>query len=687
MAEVLPVAMMLVNANAVVSKNSGNASEATVEQSGTSETPVPGAFNPILQQILASQSGLPEDQPTTNAAEGERLATSGEQLESGDRVGPEVGAGEELRRIMEFKTASAAVSLGIPSAELLRTPVKITTEDADRTEQANLAAATGTASASPKQSQIANALQTSKPAISIDLIAATEVVPLQPVGVVGQPKVDQLRQSDAVISAVPVDSKITESNARISYRESGLILGEGWVSAASGENLEPGIVEMLAEPRVTKSKASSSKLSLEVATPEISEKVDVSSAPPSLQKPEVIVNRKSVRSQQLNAEYASATSSTLETIEPGMLVEAGVSREKIAQLVLDPLPKANSGSSGVQQPVIEKAVSALPSTFAAPDQVGKVPSSSPVKEAAFVAGTSAILDRGADEPLRSLSAANAHAMGVEGPAQADVIHGTTVVAPNSDRNAAPDQKEGGWPGPAKSEVFPQAAKEVTTVTFPAERGTDSAPAAGASDVPEKRVDARENESETGRTGSAQKLNHTGNLEAPKTEPMVVIHSASKVTSMNTKRMDNLESANAKPINLPPDLLSSVHDQIAKAVSLKLMDNVSEMKVLLSPETLGEVTIKVRMEEGTMAARIDVNQPNVRTALEANLPQLKEALSSRGIQVERIDILNASFSSSKESNNQSREKTRGTLRRSEESDGLEAYEGGRFLGYNTLDYLV
>jgi flagellar hook-length control protein FliK len=153
------------------------------------------------------------------------------------------------------------------------------------------------------------------------------------------------------------------------------------------------------------------------------------------------------------------------------------------------------------------------------------------------------------------------------------------------------------------------------------------------------------------------------------------------------KTDPVAVSHGHAVPLSPDIAASIQQQIAKEVSLKIQSNVSEMRVVLKPESLGEVTVNVRMENGTMVARIDVSQPNVRTALESNLPQLRDTLLHKGIQVDRIDILTASNSSSRESSNQPREKGKSSSKRRLEVEQVEANEPGRYLGYNTMDYLI
>ncbi|MCX6135328.1 MAG: flagellar hook-length control protein FliK [Ignavibacteriales bacterium] len=143
----------------------------------------------------------------------------------------------------------------------------------------------------------------------------------------------------------------------------------------------------------------------------------------------------------------------------------------------------------------------------------------------------------------------------------------------------------------------------------------------------------------------------------------------------------------KQATFSPELLNSVPDQVAKEISLKLLDKVSEMRLVLKPESLGEVELNVRMEEGSMVARIEVSHNQVRTALEANLAQLSDALANKGIRVDRIDILTSSNSSSRESQSQGREKSKGGSKRRADVEGVEAYESTRFLGYNTVEYLI
>jgi len=135
-----------------------------------------------------------------------------------------------------------------------------------------------------------------------------------------------------------------------------------------------------------------------------------------------------------------------------------------------------------------------------------------------------------------------------------------------------------------------------------------------------------------------------------------------------------------------DLVASIHEQIANSISLKLPNHVSEMRVALKPESLGEVVVNVRMEDNTMVARIDVSHQNVKAMLDANIAQLHEVLVNKGIRVDRIDVLDASNASMRDSNSNPRGKPKGSSK-NKPNDSVETLEPMRQLGYNTLEYLI
>jgi flagellar hook-length control protein FliK len=138
--------------------------------------------------------------------------------------------------------------------------------------------------------------------------------------------------------------------------------------------------------------------------------------------------------------------------------------------------------------------------------------------------------------------------------------------------------------------------------------------------------------------------------------------------------------------LPPDITRSVIDQVARELAQRIGDHGSEIRLMLKPETLGELALKVKLENGAMTAQIDVTQAGVKAALESNLADLRLALQSKGIEVRSIDIFSqSSMGSSAGGQTQSRSHSNGRRRYAFESS--ERYQSSRQLGYNTIEIII
>ena len=66
-----------------------------------------------------------------------------------------------------------------------------------------------------------------------------------------------------------------------------------------------------------------------------------------------------------------------------------------------------------------------------------------------------------------------------------------------------------------------------------------------------------------------------------------------------------------------------------------------MIVKLKPEHLGELTLKVTVENGVISAAFVSTNQEVRSILEASLPQLKQELSNQGLKVDTVGVYTGS----------------------------------------------
>lgn len=79
------------------------------------------------------------------------------------------------------------------------------------------------------------------------------------------------------------------------------------------------------------------------------------------------------------------------------------------------------------------------------------------------------------------------------------------------------------------------------------------------------------------------------------------------------------------------------EQMIKKLDVMVKENQSQMKIILKPEFLGRMTIKLAMENGLVTARFMAENYQVKQLLEASLPQLRASLESNGIRLDRAEV--------------------------------------------------
>ncbi len=139
--------------------------------------------------------------------------------------------------------------------------------------------------------------------------------------------------------------------------------------------------------------------------------------------------------------------------------------------------------------------------------------------------------------------------------------------------------------------------------------------------------------------------------------------------------------------LPGNLEQSILEQVSRNLVLHLNTSSSEVRITMKPESLGEVVMKVKMEEGKVSAQIDVSNTNVKAVLEANVSQLRDMLLSRGIEVQRIDIVADGQAAFGSSSGQNKSKQGSQQRETTGVDPLAQYDSLRSLGYNTMELIM
>lgn len=83
--------------------------------------------------------------------------------------------------------------------------------------------------------------------------------------------------------------------------------------------------------------------------------------------------------------------------------------------------------------------------------------------------------------------------------------------------------------------------------------------------------------------------------------------------------------------------SQIINQVVKAAKVSVNSGTQEMKLLLKPEELGWLKVKITMADGKMTAHFGVENEAVKSLLEGNLNQLQQALNGQNLKVAQITI--------------------------------------------------
>lgn len=86
---------------------------------------------------------------------------------------------------------------------------------------------------------------------------------------------------------------------------------------------------------------------------------------------------------------------------------------------------------------------------------------------------------------------------------------------------------------------------------------------------------------------------------------------------------------AEPANLP--------NQVARGLAAAVRQRDGTLTLRLSPDSLGEIRIQVRVESGQVSAHIDAQSDQARQLLTESAATLRSALEAQGLVVERIEV--------------------------------------------------
>ena len=121
--------------------------------------------------------------------------------------------------------------------------------------------------------------------------------------------------------------------------------------------------------------------------------------------------------------------------------------------------------------------------------------------------------------------------------------------------------------------------------------------------------------------------------APKTGPQVTQSVASVQYNRLGSEILNTSKVKATVKATP----SQIINQVIKAAKISIKGGKEEIKLLLKPQDLGWLKVKISVEGQRVTAHIGAENEHVRSLIENNLTQLQQALQSQNMKVSQIHV--------------------------------------------------
>lgn len=160
------------------------------------------------------------------------------------------------------------------------------------------------------------------------------------------------------------------------------------------------------------------------------------------------------------------------------------------------------------------------------------------------------------------------------------------------------------------------------------------------------------------------------------------------------RLEETDLVSARPQqSIQPDS-NNIIGQIVEHARLFKSPEMSEMIIKLKPEHLGELTLKVAVDNGVVSATFHSNNSEVRGIIESSVQQLRQDMAQQGLKVEYVGVyagLGQPFSNGQgEANKQQLWKTF-EIKKSDSDSFIESLESVEMTGLDSakdgIDYRV
>jgi flagellar hook-length control protein FliK len=151
---------------------------------------------------------------------------------------------------------------------------------------------------------------------------------------------------------------------------------------------------------------------------------------------------------------------------------------------------------------------------------------------------------------------------------------------------------------------------------------------------------------------------TDHAEVPNVKQQPIVHTPAQVDA-------------PAPIRPEHEFASANHDRIVSSVRSELIPGGGTMRIRLDPPQLGELQVTVHMIDGVMTASFETSTDHATRLLSHNLGQLKQALETQGISVDKLHVQQSSRDQPSDSKNDEQQQ-----RQSQQSNSEARHEQQR-----------
>lgn len=149
----------------------------------------------------------------------------------------------------------------------------------------------------------------------------------------------------------------------------------------------------------------------------------------------------------------------------------------------------------------------------------------------------------------------------------------------------------------------------------------------------EQLQTAELKSEVGYTGTSEQ-EHSFDAEQQFNQASMFLQKLANVTKSNA-------SENVQSVTGSFDLID-IATQIIDQIRLQVRPDTTRMQIQLNPEHLGKVELEITSKNGELSARMNVQNDQVKEAVESQMQVLRETLEVQGIKVESIEVTVAEF---------------------------------------------